>query len=82
MSNGTAVVICPGGGYRTVGFIGEGSQIAKEFVKHGVTLSFLKYRLPSDSIMFDKTIGPLQDAQQAIKIVRERATEWVLMLTK
>jgi acetyl esterase/lipase len=76
VSNGTAVIICPGGGYAAVGNKAEGSLIAEEFVKHGVTAFVLKYRLPSDSIMIDKSIGPLQDAQQAIKIVRERAEQW------
>ena len=36
----------------------------------------LKYRLPSDAIMTDKSTGPLQDAQQAIKLVRENAVKW------
>jgi acetyl esterase/lipase len=36
----------------------------------------LKYRLPSDRTMKNKTIGPLQDAQQAIKLVRLHAKEW------
>jgi acetyl esterase/lipase len=76
VSNGTAVIICPGGGYAAVGDKAEGRFIAEEYVRHGVTAFVLKYRLPSDSIMIDKTIGPLQDAQQAIKIVRERAKEW------
>lgn len=76
VSNGTAVIICPGGGYAAVGDKAEGSLIAEEFVRHGVTAFVLKYRLPSDSIMKDKSIGPLQDAQQALKIVRERAEEW------
>jgi acetyl esterase/lipase len=75
-ANGTAVLICPGGGYAAVGFRGEGINIAEEFNKHGITAFVLKYRLPSDSIMIDKSIGPLQDAQQAIKIIRERSKEW------
>jgi acetyl esterase/lipase len=75
-ANGTAVVICPGGGYFAVGYIAEGSKIAEEFTKHGVTAFVLKYRLPSDSIMIDKSVGPLQDAQQAVKLVRDRAAEW------
>lgn len=75
-ANGTAVIICPGGGYFAVGYIAEGSKIAEEFTKHGVTAFVLKYRLPSDSIMIDKSIGPLQDAQQAMKLVRDRASEW------
>jgi len=75
-STGTAVVICPGGGYAVVVYQGEGVRTAKEFAKKGIAAFVLKYRLPSDSTMLDKSIGPLQDAQQAMKIVRERATAW------
>ena len=71
-----AVVICPGGGYSVVVYGGEGVMTAKEFVKHGVAAFVLKYRLPDDATMQDKKIGPLQDAQQAIKIVRENAEKW------
>jgi acetyl esterase/lipase len=75
-SNGTAVIICPGGGYAINAYHHEGILIAQEFVKAGVTAFVLKYRLPSDKTMKDKSIGPLQDAQQAIMTVRERAKEW------
>jgi len=75
-ANGTAVVICPGGGYIGLSMENEGSSIAKAFNKIGVTAFVLKYRLPSDSIMVDQTIGPLQDAQRAIQIVRQQANEW------
>ena len=76
IATGTAVVICPGGGYSIVAFKHEGEAIAKELNKVGVAAFVLKYRKPNDKIMTDKKIGPLQDAQQAIKIVRERAKEW------
>ncbi|GAB4022159.1 alpha/beta hydrolase [Spirosoma koreense] len=76
VASGAAVVIIPGGGYGVVVYQGEGVNTAKEFVKNGVAAFVLKYRLPSDSIMVDKTIGPLQDAQQAIKLVRENAAKW------
>ena len=75
-STGAAVVICPGGGYSVVVYQGEGIRTAKEFAKNGVAAFVLKYRLPDDSTMVDKKIGPLQDAQQAIKIVRENASMW------
>jgi acetyl esterase/lipase len=75
-STGAAVVICPGGGYSVVVYQGEGLLTAKEFANNGVAAFVLKYRLPDDSTMLDKTIGPLQDAQQAIKIVRENAAKW------
>jgi len=75
-ATGTAVIICPGGGYVHLSMLNEGSSIAKRFASIGITAFVLKYRLPSDAIMVDKTIGPLQDAQRAIQIVRERAAEW------
>lgn len=75
-ASGTAVVIIPGGGYGVVVYQGEGINIAKAFAEKGVAAFILKYRLPSDAIMPDKKIGPLQDAQQAIKLVRENAEKW------
>lgn len=74
--NGTSIIICPGGGYRYLSITNEGSSIAKALNEQGITAYILKYRLPSDDIMIDKTIGPLQDAQQAIKTVRENAEKW------
>jgi acetyl esterase/lipase len=75
-ANGTAVVICPGGGYGNLVIGREGYAIAKRFNEAGVAAFVLKYRLPSDRIMADKSIGPLQDAQSAIKMVRDHAAEW------
>jgi acetyl esterase/lipase len=75
-SNGTAVIICPGGGYGELDINHDGFSAAGKFNELGVAVFVLKYRLPDDLIMTDKSIGPLQDAQQAIKIVRERADEW------
>ncbi len=73
---GTAVVVCAGGSYGVIVFQGEGQSTARELAKNGITAFVLKYRLPSDEYMTDKTIGPLQDAQQAIKYVRENAAKW------
>jgi acetyl esterase/lipase len=74
-ANGTAVIICPGGGYAGLSMDNEGWSIAKAFNKIGVTAFVLKYRLPSDSIMIDPTIGPLQDAQRAVQMIRKQAAE-------
>lgn len=74
--NGTAVIVCPGGGYGVLVIDREGYRVAKELNKAGIAAFVLKYRLPSDRIMQDKALGPLQDAQQAIKTVREKAKEW------
>jgi len=75
-ANGTAIIIFPGGGYSGLSMVNEGSSIANAFNKLGVTAFVVKYRLPSDDIMVDKTIGPLQDAQQAVLTVRKHAAEW------
>lgn len=74
--NGAAVIVCPGGGYGGLVIEREGYRVAKELNKAGIAAFVLKYRLPSDRIMKDKATGPLQDAQQAIKTVREKAKEW------
>ncbi len=74
--NGTAVVICPGGGYGILAIDHEGYQVAKRFNEMGVTAFVLKYRLPNDASQVDKTIAPLQDAQQAFRLVRQRAKEF------
>ncbi|HEX9512236.1 MAG TPA: alpha/beta hydrolase [Puia sp.] len=75
-ANGAAVIICPGGGYWVEAVDLEGSDVAKKFTKMGITAIVLKYRIPSDETMIDREIGALQDAQQAIKTVRERAKDW------
>jgi len=74
--NGTAVLICPGGGYGALAFDHEGNAIAKWLNDNGIAGIILKYRLPSDRIMEDKSIGPLQDAQEAMRIIRRNAAEW------
>ena len=74
--NGKAVIICPGGGYSILAFDKEGTNVAEEFNKWGVTAFVLKYRLPDDSTMIDKSIAPLQDAQQAIRLIRNNAKQW------
>lgn len=74
--NGTAIVIFPGGAYAGLSMDKEGYKIARAFNDFGVTAFVVKYRLPSDDIMVDKTIGPLQDAQQAVLMVRKNAMQW------
>ncbi|MBZ5859178.1 alpha/beta hydrolase [Flavihumibacter profundi] len=75
-ANGTAVIICPGGGYFVLAADHEGDAVARVFNQWGVTAFVLKYRLPSAETMPDPTIGPLQDAQRAIQMVREKAKLW------
>ncbi len=66
--SGTAILICPGGGYHHVTINKEGYQIAKWLNRNGITGIVLKYRL-------DPQLA-LEDAIQAMRIVRSRAAEW------
>ena len=75
-ANGTAVIICPGGGYSGLAVAHEGEEVGRKFAEIGITAFVLKYRLPSDSIMMDKSFGPLQDAEQAIYTIRKDAVKW------
>ncbi|MCJ0742192.1 alpha/beta hydrolase [Pedobacter montanisoli] len=75
-ANGTAVIICPGGGYGFLSIEKEGYAVAKKLNELGITAFVLKYRLPNSAIMQDKTAGPLQDALQAMYLVRKNATIW------
>lgn len=70
------VVICPGGGYGILAASHEGTDVAKYFNSIGVHALVLKYRIPSSENQVDKEIAPLQDAQQAIFLVRKNAKEW------
>jgi acetyl esterase/lipase len=76
IATGAAVVVCPGGGYLHLAFTHEGTDVARMLNDWGIAAFVLKYRLPNDETMIDKTIGPLQDAQRAIQLVRQRAGDW------
>lgn len=72
-NTGSAVIICPGGGYRIEAIDHEGFQIAEYLKEHGVTGIVLKYRLP-----YGNSEIPLTDALQAIRLARSKADEWGL----
>ena len=74
--NGRAVIICPGGGYAILAFDKEGTKVAEELNRWGITAFVLKYRLPDDTANIDKSLAPLQDAQQAIRLIRQNAKRW------
>jgi pectinesterase len=74
--NGKGVVICPGGGYSILAFDKEGTRVAQEMNRWGITAFVLKYRLPDDTTNIDKSLAPLQDAQQAIRLIRANAKDW------
>jgi len=72
-SNGTAVVICPGGGYSQKVIEPEGHGIARWLNGRGITGVVLDYRLPQG-----RSFVPLLDAQRALRTVRAKATDWGL----
>jgi len=76
-ANGTAVVVCPGGGYSILALDLEGTEICEWLNSLGVTGVLLKYRVPKRAGL-EKHIAPLQDVQRAIGLVRSRAQEWHL----
>lgn len=75
--NGTAVLICPGGGYRYLSYDHEGTVIAKRLNEEGITAFILSYRLPAEGHDNGNLI-PLQDAQRAMRIIRSHSAEWGL----
>ena len=66
-----AVVICPGGGYSHLAIEHEGYDWASFFNQEGIAAIVLKYRMPHG-----KYEVPISDAEEAIKLVRERSAEW------
>jgi len=73
--NGTAVLICPGGGYSILAMDLEGTEVAEWLNSFGVTAVVLKYRVPRRKDR-EKHEAPLQDAQRALGIVRLNAEAW------
>jgi len=79
-NTGTAVLICPGGGYWDLFWQLEGEEVAAWLNSIGVTGIILKYRVPRrpDEPKGEPARRPLQDAQRAVSLVRSRAREWNL----
>ncbi|MDP7009896.1 MAG: alpha/beta hydrolase, partial [Verrucomicrobiota bacterium] len=73
--NGTAILICPGGGYSILAMDLEGTEVAEWLNSFGVTAIVLKYRVPRRKDR-EKHEAPLQDAQRSLGIVRHNAEAW------
>jgi len=67
-ATGTAVVICPGGGYRRLAIDNEGFLMARWFADNGITAAVLKYRMPNGHPEV-----PLEDAEQALRMMKGEA---------
>ncbi len=75
-ANGTAVVICPGGGHRALVYQSEGQKAAEYFNSLGITAFVLKYRLFREENSPYKEGHAKQDGYRAMRLVRSRAKEW------
>jgi acetyl esterase/lipase len=75
---GTAMLICPGGGYWNLYWQLEGEEVAAWLNSQGMTGIILKYRVPRqpDEITTEPARRPLLDAQRAISLVRSKAGQW------
>lgn len=73
--NGTAVLVCPGGGYSILAIEHEGTEVCDYLNTIGVTGIVLKYRVPRRDPVKPYE-APLQDAQRAMGIIRQHAAEW------
>ncbi|WP_435007142.1 alpha/beta hydrolase [Tundrisphaera lichenicola] len=77
-NTGTAMVICPGGGYWDLYWELEGEEVAAWLTSQGMTGIILKYRCPRrpGDVKGEPPLGPQLDAQRAVSLVRSRAKEW------
>lgn len=66
----TAILVCPGGGYDHLALDPEGHFVAQELARRGYTAAVLKYRMPDDRTSSQRETAPLDDAVQAIHIIR------------
>jgi len=81
-ANGQAVVICPGGGYVSLSYDWEGTDIAKWLNANGIAAIVLKYRLPNAKSNIIGYKSPLMDAQRAIRMVRFHADDWNIVANR
>ncbi len=81
-NKGTAILICPGGGYQHLAYIISGMQLAKWFNTLGVAAFVLNYRLPNSPDLKQRELAPLQDAQRAMRVIRANAEKWQIKIDK
>ncbi len=73
-----AIIIIPGGGYRHLTYDLGGYSYAKWLNTLGISAFVLNYRLPTSPDLKQREIGPLQDIQAAIKLIRKNAAQYGL----
>lgn len=76
-ATGAAVIVCPGGGFKELGYLGEGVAPAMYLTNFGIAAFALKYRLPRETNSpYSLPTHALQDGQRAMRLVRHHAKEW------
>ena len=81
-NNGTAILICPGGGYERLSYLYNGFNLARWYNTIGVNVFVLIYRLPHQIDLQQRQLAPLQDAQRAMRIIRTNAARWKIKTNK
>ena len=82
-NTGTALIVAPGGGHRQIVWGSEGTDLLEWLNGMGVNVFILKYRLAqTPNYKYTVEGEALQDTQRAIRIVRERAKEWRVNLSR
>jgi acetyl esterase/lipase len=81
-NTGTAVLICPGGGYERVSHVYNGFNLARWYNTIGISAFVLIYRLPHQQDLQQRQLAPLQDAQRAMRLIRNNALQWNLQKDK
>jgi acetyl esterase/lipase len=76
-ATGTAVIVCPGGGFRLLAMDLEGTEVANWLNRIGVTALVLKYRVPARPGL-PAWRAAVQDAQRAVSLARSHAAQWSL----
>ena len=74
-NTGAAILVCPGGGYNILALDLEGTEVCAWLNSIGVNAALLKYRVPKRAGQ-DRHVAPLQDAQRAFGMLRQRAPEF------
>ncbi|MBL8182019.1 MAG: alpha/beta hydrolase [Blastocatellia bacterium] len=75
-NTGVAILVIPGGGYLRIAHIGARTSVANYFNSLGIAVFALDYRLPTSPDLVQKELGPLQDAQRALRLIRQNAERW------
>jgi acetyl esterase/lipase len=74
-TNGPAIIVFPGGGYSILAIDLEGTEVCDWLHSANITCILVKYRVPGTG-PYPKSPAALQDAQRAVGMVRQYASEW------